>query len=234
MAQTSEAGRGSDEPTDGTVVAILGAGVMGETLRSGRLRAGRSADELVVSERRPERVTELHERYGVRVLDNPEAAALAGTVVLVVKPQDMSGLLAEIRDHLRPGALVVSLAAGITTRTLQDGLPAGTPVVRVMPNTPARVDEGMAAICGGEHCDESHLARAEQLLRSCGKVIRIGEQHLDAVTAISTRAHRTYERSTSDRSVYATDAGSSYAPLHRRTRDPAVARSRQSLSVRRR
>jgi pyrroline-5-carboxylate reductase len=185
MAQTSEAGRGSDEPTDGSVVAILGAGVMGETLLSGLLRAGRSADELVVSARRPERVTELHERYGVRVLDNPEAAALAGTVVLVVKPQDMSGLLAEIRDHLRPGALVVSLAAGITTRTLQDGLPAGTPVVRVMPNTPARVDEGMAAICGGEHCDESHLARAEQLLRSCGKVIRIGEQHLDAVTAIS-------------------------------------------------
>jgi pyrroline-5-carboxylate reductase len=97
----------------------------------------------------------------------------------------MAGLLGEVADQLRPGTLVVSLAAGITTRRLEEGLPPGTPVVRVMPNTPARVDEGMAAICGGEHCDESHLARAEQLLRSCGKVIRIGEQHLDAVTAIS-------------------------------------------------
>lgn len=167
------------------VVAILGAGVMGETLLSGLLRAGRPVDELVVSERRPERVNELHERYGVRVLENAEAAEIAGTVVLVVKPQDMSALLAEIRDHLEPGTLVVSLAAGITTRTLEQGLPAGTPVVRVMPNTPARVDEGMAALSPGEHCDEGHLEQAEQLLRSCGKVIRIEEKHLDAVTAIS-------------------------------------------------
>lgn len=170
---------------DRSVVAILGAGVMGETLLSGLLRAGRPVDDLVVSERRPERVTELSERYGVRVLDNAEAAALAGTVVLVVKPQDMAGLLDEIRDHLAPGTLVVSLAAGITTRTLEGGLPTGTPVVRVMPNTPARVDEGMAALSPGEHCDEGHLEQAEQLLRSCGKVIRISEQHLDAVTAIS-------------------------------------------------
>jgi pyrroline-5-carboxylate reductase len=168
-----------------TVVAILGAGVMGETLLSGLLRSGRPVDDLVVSERRPERIAELHERYGVRVVDNAEAAAQAGTVVLVVKPQDMAGLLAEVREHLAPGALVVSLAAGITTATLEAGLPPGTPVVRVMPNTPARVDEGMAAISGGEHCDESHLAQAEDMLRSCGKVIRIGEQHLDAVTAIS-------------------------------------------------
>jgi len=170
---------------DRTVVAILGAGVMGETLLSGLLRSGRPVDQLVVSERRPERIAELHDRYGVRVLDNAEAAAQAGTVVLVVKPQDMAGLLAEVREHLAPGALVVSLAAGITTATLEAGLPPGTPVVRVMPNTPARVDEGMAAISGGEHCDESHLAQAEEMLRSCGKVIRIGEQHLDAVTAIS-------------------------------------------------
>jgi pyrroline-5-carboxylate reductase len=180
-----QATTGASGGPDEAVVAILGAGVMGETLLSGLLRAGRPVDELVVSERRPERVIELHDRYGVRVLDNAEAAALAGTVVLVVKPQDMSSLLAEIRDHLQPGTLVVSLAAGITTKTLENGLPEGTPVVRVMPNTPARVDEGMAAISAGAHCDEDHLARAEKLLLSCGKVIRIGEQHLDAVTAIS-------------------------------------------------
>jgi pyrroline-5-carboxylate reductase len=183
MSTTSS--QSSASTHDRTVVAILGAGVMGETLLSGLLRSGRPVDQLVVSERRPERIAELHDRYGVRVLDNAEAAAQAGTVVLVVKPQDMAGLLAEVREHLAPGALVVSLAAGITTATLEAGLPPGTPVVRVMPNTPARVDEGMAAISGGEHCDESHLAQAEDMLRSCGKVIRIGEQHLDAVTAIS-------------------------------------------------
>ena len=118
-------------------------------------------------------------------MGNVEAAKVADTVVLVVKPQDMDGLLAEIRDHVRPGALVVSLAAGITTAFLEERLPAGTAVVRVMPNTPALVDEGMAAISPGNACDEVHLVEAEELLRSCGKVLRIPEKHQDAVTAIS-------------------------------------------------
>jgi pyrroline-5-carboxylate reductase len=166
-------------------VAILGAGVMGEALLSGLLRGGRAVDSLVVSERRPERVTELTERYGVRVVDNATASGEASTVVLVVKPQDMAAALADVREALRPGTLVVSLAAGITTATLEAGLPAGTPVVRVMPNTPALVDQGMAAISPGEHCDDAHLAEAEELLRSCGRVVRIPEQYQDAVTAIS-------------------------------------------------
>ena len=131
------------------MVAIFGAGVMGETLLSGLLRAGRPADQLVITERRPERAAELTEKYGVRVLDNAEAAALADTLVLVVKPQDMGGLLAEIHDHVAEGNLVVSLAAGITTTYLESRLPQGRPVVRVMPNTPALVDQGMAAISAG-------------------------------------------------------------------------------------
>lgn len=164
---------------------MLGAGVMGETLLSGLLRAGRPVERLVVSERRPERVSELREKYGVRVLDNAAAAAAAEVVVLVVKPQDMTAVLEDVRDHIVPGALVVSLAAGITTTFLEQRLPPGTPVVRVMPNTPALVDEGMAAISPGAHCDEAHLGQAEALLRSCGRVVRLAEQHLDAVTAVS-------------------------------------------------
>jgi pyrroline-5-carboxylate reductase len=167
------------------LVAVLGAGVMGETLLSGLLRAGRPAESLLVSERRPERAAELTERYGVRVVDNETAAREATTVALVVKPQDMATVLGEIHDHVAPGTLVVSLAAGITTATLEAGLPEGTPVVRVMPNTPALVDEGMAAISPGAHCDDGHLAEAEELLRSCGRVVRIDERYQDAVTAIS-------------------------------------------------
>ena len=166
-------------------IAIFGAGVMGETLLSGLIRAGRSAGDLVITERREERARELQDKYGVRTMANAAAAEAADTLVLVVKPQDMDGLLEEIRDHLQPGNLVVSLAAGITTTFLQDRLPEGTPVVRVMPNTPALVDQGMAAISPGSHCDEVHLAEAESLLRSCGKVLRIPEKHQDAVTAIS-------------------------------------------------
>ncbi len=166
-------------------VAIFGAGVMGSTLLSGLIRSGRDVADLVITGRNIERAEELASKSGVRRMGNIEAAVVADTVVLVVKPQDMDGLLAEISGHVRPGALVVSLAAGITTGFLEERLPAGTAVVRVMPNTPALVDEGMAAISPGQHCDEVHLSEAEELLRSCGKVLRVPEKHQDAVTAIS-------------------------------------------------
>lgn len=166
-------------------VAILGAGVMGETLLSGLIRAGRPVADLIVGEKRTERAAELVERYGVTVLSNIEAAAKAETVALVVKPQDMADVLAEIAPHLRPGQLVVSLAAGITTAFIESRLPEGVAVVRVMPNTPALVDEGMAAISPGTHCDEEHLLEAESLMASTGKVVRVPEKQQDAVTAIS-------------------------------------------------
>ena len=167
-------------------LAIFGAGVMGETLLSGLLRAGRDGDRLVITERRPERVTELRERYaGVRIVDNVEAAELADVLVLVVKPQDMAGLLDEISEHVRPGNLVVSLAAGITTHFLESHLPQGSSVVRVMPNTPALVDQGMAALSSGLHCTREHMLEAMALLQSCGRAIEVPEKYQDAVTAIS-------------------------------------------------
>ena len=171
------------EPVSQT--AILGAGVMGETLLSGLVRAGRRVDNLLVGEKRPERARELEDRYGVAVVSNTEAARKADTLALVVKPQDMGDLLDEIASELRPGQLVVSLAAGITTAFIESRVPAGVAVVRVMPNTPALVDEGMAAIAPGTHCDDAHLQEAEALLRSVGRVVHVPEYQLDAVTAIS-------------------------------------------------
>ncbi len=165
--------------------AILGAGVMGETLLSGLVRAGRRVDNLIVGEKRPDRARELEERYGVAVASNLEAARKADTIAIVVKPQDMADLLAEIAPELRPGQLLVSLAAGITTSFIEARVPDGVAVVRVMPNTPALVDEGMAAIAPGSHCDEVHLAEAEALMASTGRVLRIPERQMDAVTAIS-------------------------------------------------
>ena len=167
------------------VTAIFGAGVMGETLLSGLLRSGRPTEQIVITEKRPDHAAMLREKYGVRVLDNVAAAELADTLVLVVKPQDMEGLLAEIRDHIVPGNLVVSMAAGIPTSWLEQRLPARSSVVRVMPNTPALVDQGMAAISAGSNCTVEHLAEAEAMLASCGKVVQVPEKHQDAVTAIS-------------------------------------------------
>jgi len=165
-------------------VAIIGAGVMGETLLSGLIRGGRDVAGLLVGEKRPERAAELREKYGVTVVANTEAAR-ADTVVLVVKPQDMADVLTEIAPELTRGQLVVSLAAGITTAAIEKHLPDGVAVVRVMPNTPALVDEGMAAISAGSHCDEEHLATAEDLLQQTGRVVRVPEKQQDAVTAIS-------------------------------------------------
>ncbi|GGB75252.1 pyrroline-5-carboxylate reductase [Knoellia flava TL1] len=166
-------------------VAIFGAGVMGETLLSGLLRAGRPADELLITERRADRAAELTEKYGVRALTNVEAATQADTLVLVVKPQDMAALLDEISPHVADGNLVVSLAAGITTEFLESRLAEGRSVVRVMPNTPALVDQGMAAVSGGRHCQPDQLQHAIELLAATGKVTEVPEKQLDAVTAIS-------------------------------------------------
>lgn len=165
-------------------VAIIGAGVMGETLLSGLIRAGRDVADLVVGEKREERAAELRTKYGVSVVGNVEASA-AETVLLVVKPQDMTDVLTEIGPHLAPGQLLISLAAGITTAAIEKHIPAGVAVVRVMPNTPALVDEGMAAISPGSHCDPEHLATAEDLLAATGRVVRVPEKQQDAVTAIS-------------------------------------------------
>jgi len=166
-------------------VAILGTGVMGSALLSGLIRSGRDPGELIITGRNTERTAALAATYGVRQMSNIDAAEAADTLVLVVKPQDMESLLSEIRGHVPHGVLVVSLAAGITTGFLEERLQVGIAVVRVMANTPALVDEGMAAVSPGANCDEKHLSEAEGLLSSCGKVLRVAEKHLDAVTAIS-------------------------------------------------
>ncbi|PZF83147.1 pyrroline-5-carboxylate reductase [Jiangella anatolica] len=165
-------------------MAILGAGVMGEALLAGILQA-RPASGLLVGEKRADRAAELTERYGVEVVGNAEAVKRAGTVLLVVKPQDVGPLLDEVAASARQGQLFVSLAAGITTAFIEARLPDGVAVVRAMPNTPALVGEGMAAISPGTHSGEEQLSEAEELLRSTGRVVRVAEKQQDAVTAIS-------------------------------------------------
>src|SRR5665811_1376997 len=124
------------EPThEGSkTVAIFGAGVMGSTLLSGLIRSGRDVADLVITGRDIERTEGLASTSGVRRMSNVDAALVADTVVLVVKPQDMVGLLAEIRAHVRHSALVVSLAAGITTAFLEERLPAGTCLLYTSPS----------------------------------------------------------------------------------------------------
>src|SRR3990172_12640011 len=168
-------------------VAFLGGGRMGEALVSGLIRSGgRSADEIMVTNRREERARELAERYGVATtLSNPEAAAWADVLVLRVKPQDMGALLSEIREHVTPDDLIVSFAAGIRTSFVEKRLPDDVPVVRVMSNVAVLVDEAMSVVAAGSHSTDAHLEVAEELLGYVGKVLRLKETHLDSITATS-------------------------------------------------
>jgi pyrroline-5-carboxylate reductase len=167
------------------MIAILGTGKMGEALLSGLLRAGRSPSAVLAAVRRDDRAAELRDRYGVQVADAATAAKMADTLVLAVKPQDMSRLLDEIAPVVPAGTLVISVAAGITTAFISRRLSGQVPVVRVMSNTPVLVDEAMSVISAGAYAGEAHLRLAEELLRPVGKVLRIPESQQDAATALS-------------------------------------------------
>ncbi len=161
---------------------------MGEALVSGLIRSGgRSASEIAVTARREERVRELADRLpGVMTtMSNPDAVRWAQTIVLTVKPQDMEALLEEIRGEVRADQLVITFAAGIRTSFVERFVPGGTPVVRVMSNVPVLVDEAMSVISPGSHAEDKHLAIAQELLSSVGRVVRLPEKHQDAVTATS-------------------------------------------------
>ncbi|MFN8074950.1 MAG: pyrroline-5-carboxylate reductase [Kineosporiaceae bacterium] len=166
-------------------IAFLGVGVMGETLLAGVLAGGTSPGDVLIAERRPERAAEVARQHGVSALSAEEAAARATVIVVSVKPQDVRATLSQVQDSVRPNTLVVSVAAGVSTAVLERNLPRGCPVVRVMPNTPALVGQGMAAISPGAHCSPEHVARAKALLAATGDVIEVPEYQQDAVTAVS-------------------------------------------------
>ncbi len=166
-------------------IAILGAGVMGETLLAAILGQGHPIADLVISEKRDDRAAELRETYGIEVTGNAEAVTGADTILIVVKPQDVPSLLTEIAAKVDASSTVVSLAAGILIETLEAALPAGVAVVRAMPNTPALVGEGMFGISPGATCSADQLAEVFALLESGGKVVVVDESLQDAVTAVS-------------------------------------------------
>lgn len=168
-----------------TTIAVLGAGKIGESLLSGLLNAGYEPGDLLFTERYPERAAELTRQYEVRNVGVPDAVQLADVVIVAVKPQDIDPLLDEMVPGLTPEHLVVTLCAGLPTAMFERRFPSGTPVVRVMPNTPMLVGEAMSAVSGGEHAQEWHLQLVEKLLGSVGHVARVPERHQDAVTALS-------------------------------------------------
>ncbi len=166
-------------------IAVLGAGVMGETLLSAILAAGHPARDIIISEKRTERAEELRAKHGVDVTDNASAARDADIVLLAVKPQDVPDLLAEIAEAVRPGATVVSVAAGVRIATMESALADGVAVVRAMPNTPVLIGEGMFGISAGASVSEDQLAAVVSMLEAGGKVVVVDESQQAGVTGVS-------------------------------------------------
>jgi pyrroline-5-carboxylate reductase len=166
-------------------VAILGAGSMGQILAEGLLRAGWKTDEITMAARREERASEAERFTGITTLLDPTAAANEHSVVVVaVKPKDVRHLLDQVKDAVTTDQIVISMAAGVPIAVFEKALP-GVPVVRTMPNTPAAVDEAMTAYCGGTHADDAALETASTVLSAVGETIRLSEDLLDSVTAVS-------------------------------------------------
>ena len=167
-------------------VVVVGGGVMGGTLVTALLAAGWSARDVEVVETDESRAEALRRAHGVVTSGSArDAAARADVVLVAVKPDVVGDVLAQISPALRGGAPVISVAAGVPLAFYEERLPAMTPVVRVMPNTPAVIGKGAAAIAGGSSAAPAHLALAETILAPTGLVVRVAEKHLDAVTAIS-------------------------------------------------
>ncbi len=165
-------------------IAVIGGGRIGEALLSGLLSSGWR--NIVVTSRREERVSELHERHGVEATtSNPDAVRGAALVVIAVKPQDIDALLAEIGPLVSTDQTVLSVAAAIPTAHIEARIADDVPVVRAMPNSPSTVHEGMAGICAGAHAGDAQLALAEEVLMHLGRVVRVPENAMDAITAVS-------------------------------------------------
>lgn len=168
-------------------IAFIGAGNMAHALIQGLIATARLPPQrIVASDPDDSRLRTLQSELSIRVTsNNPDAVADADVVVLATKPQVLGTVLEELAAALRPDTLVISIAAGVPTRRIQEGLAEGTRVVRTMPNTPALVGAGSTAVAAGLHATEEDLQVAQQLFESVGIVVRVLESHLDAVTGLS-------------------------------------------------
>jgi pyrroline-5-carboxylate reductase len=172
-------------------IAIIGGGNIGEALLSGLLRSGRQVNDIAVAERVPSRMRYLSETYPVLVTNVADAVKSADFVIVAVKPSDVDSVTDEIADAVaRDKAdsvehVFVTVVAGVSTAYFEAKLPAGAPVVRVMPNAPMVVGAGVSAIAKGRFATQEQLDEVSAVFDSVGGVLTVPESQLDAVTAVS-------------------------------------------------
>ncbi len=168
-------------------IGFLGAGNMAEALIRGLVRGGHvKADRILASAPRRERLDELASAYGIAVTSsNADLARRSAVLVLSVKPQILPKVLREVSGEIRHHTLVVSIAAGVDTATIEELLPGDMRVVRTMPNTPALVGAAATAISAGKTATDEDMTLAKFIFDAVGITVVLDESQLDAVTGLS-------------------------------------------------
>jgi pyrroline-5-carboxylate reductase len=169
----------------GRKLGVIGVGNMGTALIRGWLNTGLfKAEEILIADRETERLESLHREHGLQAADNRQVAAGADIVLLAVKPQVITEVMAELQTQLDGSRLVISIAAGIPLNLMADLLPEAR-LMRVMPNTPTLVQAGMAAVARGPRADEADLELTCRLFEAVGRAVVVDEKLMDAVTGLS-------------------------------------------------
>lgn len=168
-------------------VAVLGTGKMGGILLQAFLKNNLVApDQLFATVHHPERAQALSVQFGMEVsTDNLAAASQADIILLGVKPTQVPDIIEQIRPALTPGKLILSIAASVKTRAIEDAAATEIGVIRAMPNTPSMLAAGISALCRGRFVTDEQMAIAQRIFQTVGRTVVVDEKHMDAVTGLS-------------------------------------------------
>ena len=166
-------------------IGFIGVGVMGSSLIKSLLVSSINSEQICISDKSSEKAAEISSTYQVKVKSITEIGQDCDVIFLAVKPQDLDTVLSELSQSLKKETLLISIAAGKTTKFIESKLANTNPVVRVMPNTPAQIGKGVSAISPGASATNDHLSLTKDLLSASGLVVEVAEENQDAVTALS-------------------------------------------------
>ena len=169
----------------GKSIGFIGAGVMGASLIKSLLNSSVKSNQIFISEKSEDRAKEVVSKYQVERKSISEIGQMCDVIFLDVKPQDLENTLLDLSGNLKQGTLLISIAAGKTTKFIESKLNSKNSVVRVMPNTPAQIGRGVSVISAGANSSKNDLELTKVLLENTGLVVEVDESQQDAVTALS-------------------------------------------------
>src|SRR5574344_1042885 len=172
---------------DGKIIGFIGAGKMANAIMQGLLRSGMFDEKsILASDTNKENALKLEKELGIKVVNNNrEVATEADIILLSVKPFVVKDVLTEIEDRIDDSKIIITIAAGISSSRIEDILEKKARIIRVMPNTPALLAQGMSAVCKGLHADEEDYELGKRVFSQIGKVVEAKEEDIDAVTGVS-------------------------------------------------